>query len=142
MKRILAALILSSRIALAADDKTFFSGGHLGMTIDECVAYYRKIADGGILDHSGAPRGEGQVDFRTAAVPQRRVYVFFRKADNKIVSIMYWKLGDGETFSADERNYLTNLNSGHGSIIARTVEGGSGFEVTTPRQRQIEGDAY
>jgi hypothetical protein len=96
------ASLTIANYAQTPDDKTFFSGAHLGMTIDECVGYYRKIADGGILGHSGAPRGEGQVDFRTASVPQRRVYVYFRKSDKKIVSVTYWKLGPNETFSQDE----------------------------------------
>jgi hypothetical protein len=34
----LAALSLAN--AKAVDDKTFFSGAHIGMTIDECMAYY------------------------------------------------------------------------------------------------------
>jgi hypothetical protein len=45
-------------IAKAANDKIFFSGVHLGMTIDECVTYYDKIADGGVIEHSGAPSEE------------------------------------------------------------------------------------
>jgi hypothetical protein len=105
-------------------------------------SYYKKFANIGASEHSGAPPGERQVDFRTSTDPQRRIYLFFRKSDSRIVSIMYWKLGDGETFSTAERDYLTGLNGGHGPITTRIVEGGSGFEVTTPRQRQIEGDVY
>jgi hypothetical protein len=123
-------------------DTRFFAGAHLGMSIKECSDYYKQFDGVGAMGHSGAPLGERQVDFRTSTNPQRRVYLFFREADNKIVSIMYWKLGDDETFSIAEQGYLTGLNRGHGPITTRIVEGGSGFEVTTPRQRQIEGDAY
>jgi len=78
--------------AKAVDDKTFFSGAHLGMTLDECYAYYDdSVADGGIAEHSGAPRGERQIDFRTDSNPMRRVYVYVRKKDRKIVSVTYWK---------------------------------------------------
>jgi hypothetical protein len=45
-------------------------------------------------------------------VPQRRVYVFFRTSDRKIVSVLYWKLGDGETFSEREATDLIALNKG------------------------------
>ena len=134
--------ILVTTLSAKADDKAFFSGPRLGMTLQALDAYYKKSVNIGALEHSGAPPGERQVDFRTSTDPQRRVYLFFRKSDNKIVSIMYWKLGDGETFSTAERDYLTGLNGGHGPITTRIVEGGSGFEVTTPGQRQIEGDAY
>jgi hypothetical protein len=63
------------------------------MTIDQCLEYYHSHASGGILQHSGAPPGELQLDFRTASVPERRVYVYFRKSDKKIVSVTYWKMG-------------------------------------------------
>jgi hypothetical protein len=134
--------VLMTTLSAKADDKEFFSGPRLGMTIKAVDAYYRKFPNIGASEHSGAPPGERQVDFRTSTVPQRRVYLFFRKADNKIVSIMYWKLGEGEMFTTAEQDYLTGLNRGHDPITTRIVEGGSGFEVTTPRQRQIEGDVY
>src|SRR4029077_13754725 len=87
----------------AIDDKTFFSGAHLGATLDEAYAYYTpEIADGGIAEHSGAPRGERQIDFRTRSVPMRRIYVYVRNSDRKIVSVTYWNMGDGETFSKEE----------------------------------------
>ena len=137
------ASLTIANYAQTPDDKTFFSGAHLGMTIDECVAYYRKIADGGILRHSGAPRGEEQVDFRTASVPQRRVYVYFRKSDKKIVSVTYWKLGPNETFSQDEIHFLTDLNSGHGKLTTSIsdeykADSGTEFEVTTAKQYRLE----
>src|SRR5260370_34807690 len=108
---------LSLGTAEAVDDKTFSNGAHLGMTLDECYAYYDQIADGGIAEHSGAPPGERQIDFRTRSNPMRRIYVYIRKKDRKIVSVTYWKMGDNETFSQEEMRYLTDLNSGHGSLI-------------------------
>jgi hypothetical protein len=110
------------------DDGRFFSGAHLGMTIDQCVAYYRNIADGGILEHSGAPRGEVQIDFRTASVPQRRVYFYFRKSDRKIVSVTYWKLGANETFSQKETQIEDEYKA----------DSGTEFEVTTAKQYRLE----
>jgi hypothetical protein len=77
------------------DDKAFFSGAHLGMTIQDCLAYYHKLGNIATLWHSDAPAGERQVDFRTMTSPQRRVYVYYRKADDKIVSVSYWKPGSG-----------------------------------------------
>jgi hypothetical protein len=70
------------------------------MTINQCEAYYKNYGnDTGAMQHSGAPPREVQVDFRTSSVPQRRVCVYFRKADRKIVSVLYWKLGENETFT-------------------------------------------
>ena len=73
------------------DDVTFFSGVHLGMTIQAAEAYYHKLGNVAELGHSDAPAGEEQVDFRTATAAQRRVYVYYQKADNKIVSVSYVK---------------------------------------------------
>jgi Superinfection immunity protein len=122
--------------AQAQDDKSFFAGTHLGMTIEQCGAFYHGF---GIyaVGHSGSPQGEAQVDFRTSAVPQRRVYVFYRKSTGKIVSVMYWKLGENETFSKDEIQFLTSLNQG-GGLVTQVSDGGSEFEVSTPRQFQLE----
>jgi hypothetical protein len=130
--------------AKAVDDKTFFSGAHLGMTLDECYAYYDdSVADGGIAEHSGAPRGERQIDFRTDSNPMRRVYVYVRKKDRKIVSVTYWKMGENETFSQEEIHYLRDLNSGHGSLITHLDDkykdtSGTEFTVTTAEQEKIE----
>jgi hypothetical protein len=44
--------------------------------------------------HSGALPGEKDYDLRTASVPQRRIYFSVRASDNRVVSVMYWKLGD------------------------------------------------
>jgi hypothetical protein len=68
-------------------DAAFFSGAHLGMTIQDCLAYYQKLGNVAALWHSDAPAGEVQVDFRTATSPQRRVYVYYREADGKTVSV-------------------------------------------------------
>ena len=65
-----------------------------------------------LVGHSGSPQGEAQADFRTSAVPQRRVSVFYRKSTGKIVSVMYWKLGENETFSEDEIQFLTEIDNG------------------------------
>ena len=119
-------------------DKSFFAGTRLGMTIEQCEAFYHKYGNIDSLGHSGAPQGEAQVDFRTSAAPQRRVYVFYGKSNRKIVSVMYWKLGENETFSKDEIQFLTSLNQGRGSLVTQLSENGSEFEVSTPRQFQLE----
>ena len=51
--------------------------------------------------------------------------------------MLYWKLGEGETFSKAEQQYLTNLNRGHGALTTKVIEGGE-FLVTTPKQYQLE----
>jgi hypothetical protein len=50
-------------------DKTFFSGAHLGLTIDRCAAYYRNIGHVGILEHYGQLRGQRSFDFRSGSDP-------------------------------------------------------------------------
>jgi hypothetical protein len=125
-------------IAKAANDKIFFSGVHLGMTIDECVTYYDKIADGGIIEHSGAPSGERNFDFRTRgslSESQRRVSVYFRKSDRRIVSVTYWKMD--EKFSPEEIRYLTDLNKGPDQLVTHLYDDGE-FEITTAEQDQLE----
>ena len=146
MKKLLLTLTAFASLTMsvyAVSDTTFFSGVHLDMTIDQCVALYRPLADGGILEHSGAPAGERQVDFRTASNPQRRVYVYFRKSDRKIVSITYWKMGANEGFSPEEIRLLLAVNSGHGSLVTLVQEeyksdSGTEFEITTSPQYQLE----
>jgi hypothetical protein len=129
----IAASLITGADTVHADDKAFFSGAHVGMTIQDLKAYYRKFGNVGEMWHSGAPTGEREFDFRTDSVPQRRVYVDVWQSDNKIVRVMYWKLGDGEAFSAAEQSYLTNLNDGQGPVTVGIVDGsaGSEFEVTT-----------
>lgn len=51
---------------------------------------------------------------------------------------MYWKLGENETFSKHEIQFLTSLNQGHGSLVTQISENGSEFEVSTPKQFQLE----
>jgi hypothetical protein len=120
-----------------ADDKTFFSGAHLGMTIEECVAYYH-----GGTSHSGAPPGERLIDFRTNSEPTRRVLVYCRTSDRKIVSVIYWKMGVNETFTPEEIRYLTDLNRGQGSLVTHLYgdnnADGAEFEVTTHAQDKLE----
>jgi hypothetical protein len=124
------------------EDTAFFSGVHLGMTIQDCLAYYQKLGNVAVLWHTDAPAGERQVDFRIMTSPQRRVYVYYRKADNKIVSVSYWKLGEGEVFSPAERHELVKLNGDPRDLTVKILtdgdELGSEFEVTTPSQYQIE----
>jgi hypothetical protein len=55
----------------------------------------------------------------------------------KIVSVTYSKMGDNETFSKDEIQALTGLNQGSGLVTK--VSGGE-FEVSTPKQLQLEQD--
>jgi hypothetical protein len=43
---------------------------------------------------------------------------YFLKANGKIVSVTYAKMGDNETFSKNEIQYLTGLNQGSG-LVAR-----------------------
>jgi hypothetical protein len=90
-----------------------------------------------MLWHSDAPPGQEQVDFRNRTVPQRRIYVYYSVSDNKIVSVSYWKLGAGETFSKAERNYLVKLNGNPKELKVTLSDGGSEFEVTTPKQFKI-----
>jgi hypothetical protein len=120
--------------AQAQDDKSIFAGAHVGMTIEQCQKYYHRLHIGS-MGHSGAPKGEVQVEFRTSTDPQRRVYVYYRKSDGKIVSVTYSKMGDNETFSKDEIQYLTGLNQGSGLV---TKASGGEFEVSTPEQSQLE----
>jgi hypothetical protein len=81
----------------AQDDKSFFAGAHVGMTIGQCETYYRRLGIGSLV-HSGAPQGEVQVEFRTSTDPQRPVYVYYRKSNGKIVSVTYSKMGDTRRF--------------------------------------------
>jgi hypothetical protein len=118
----------------AQDDKSFFAGAHVGMTIGQCETYYHRLGIAS-LGHSGAPQGEVQVEFRTSADPQRRVYVYYRKSNGKIVSVTYSKMGDNETFSKDEIQSLTGLNQGSGLVVKLS---GEYFEVSTPKQLQLE----
>ena len=99
------------------------------MTIQTLDAYYRGLGHvSPPLYHTVAPLGQGQLDFRTNTQPQRRVYISFRELDGTILSVTYWKLGDGETFSAAEQNYLTSLNRQHAPLIAKIVDGSGGSE--------------
>jgi hypothetical protein len=50
---------------------------------------------------------------------------------------MYWKLGENETFSKDEIQFLISLNQG-GGLVTQVSENGSEWEVSTARQFQLE----
>jgi hypothetical protein len=130
-------LLIVTSLAMAAraqDDKSIFAGAHVGMTIGQCEAYYHRLHIGS-MGHSGAPKGEIEVEFRTGGNPQRRVYVYYQKSTGKIVSVTYAKMGDNETFSKGEIQYLTGLNQGSGLVTKVT---GGDFEVSTPEQSQLE----
>jgi len=118
-------------------DTAFFSKVHLGITMDEVRKSYHELGNVDALWHSGAPPGQEQVDFRSDTVPQRRTVIYYSVADNKILSVIYWKLGSGETFSKAERNHLIKL-SGNKADLTVTIFDGSQFEVTTPKQFKIE----
>ena len=117
----------------AVDDKTFFSGAHLGMTIDECTAYYGPIAEA-----SAVKPGEHYIDFNTLSDPARFIIVCFRESDRKIVSVVYKKMGNNETFSPEEIRYLTDLNRGQGPLVTHRYS--DGFGVATPQQAEFERD--
>jgi len=134
MGSILLIVTSSAMAAQAQDDKSIFSGAHVGMTIEQCQKYYHRLHIGS-MGHSGAPQGEVEVEFRTGEQPQRRVYVYYQKADGKIVSVTYAKMGDNETFSKDEIQYLTGLNQGSG-LVTKVTEGY--FEVSTPEHSKLE----
>jgi hypothetical protein len=119
-------------------DTAFFSSVHLGMTIDEARKSYHKLGNVAALWHSGAPPGQEQVDFRSDTVPQRRTVIYYSVADNKILSVIYWKLGEGETFSKAERNHLIKLSGNRADLTVTIFAEGSEFEVTTPKQFKIE----
>ena len=109
------------------------------MTVNQCCACYREHGEKvGILQHSGAPQNEIQLDFRTVSLPQRRVYVYVRKSDLRVISAMYWKLGENESFSKDEIGFLLDLNQGPDPLTIQISENGSEFEITTPQQYKIE----
>jgi hypothetical protein len=104
--------------ARAIDDATFFQGIRLGQTFKEIDAFFKPYSyELGMMWHSGALPGERDYDLRTASVPQRRIYFSVRASDNRVVSVMYWKLGDyqhperQETFSEAEIARLTAANS-------------------------------
>jgi hypothetical protein len=125
--------LVMAMAAQAQDDKSIFAGAHVGMTIEQCQKYYHRLHIGS-MGHSGAPKGEVEVEFRTGD-PQRRVYVYYQKANGKIVSVTYAKMGDNETFSKEEIQYLTGLNQGSG-LVTKVTEGY--FEVSTPEHAQLE----
>jgi hypothetical protein len=130
-------LLIVTSLAMAAqaqDHKSIFSGAHVGMTIEQCQKYYHRLHIGS-MGHSGAPQGEVEVEFRTSGDPQRRVYVYYQKANGKIVSVTYAKMGDNETFSKDEIQYLTGLNQGSG-LVTKVTEGY--FEVSTLEHSKLE----
>jgi hypothetical protein len=118
-------------------DSRFFAGAHLGMSIRQCSEYYKQLHNVGAVAHSGALAGQEELDFRNNASPQRRVYIAFRKSDGKILSVIYWKLGDDETFSAEELQELIRLNAGNGPLTTKLVAKGE-FMVTTPKQYRLQ----
>ncbi len=128
------------------DERTFFSGAHLGMTIEEAAAFYRPgtpgtIATGGSTSWGGAPSGQHYVDFRNygpgaapGLVHDWRVLVCYRESDGKIVLIDYW---NDEKLSKEQISYLTDLNRPYGPLITR-LNNAEEFIVTTPEQDKLE----
>lgn len=89
------------------DDATFFEGVHLGATMKEIADYYRPYA---YELHSGALPREKDYDIRRATDPQRRIYFSIRVSDKRVVQVMYWKMGENETFSPEERQLYAAFN--------------------------------
>jgi hypothetical protein len=118
-------------------DSRFFAGVQLGMNIKQVFDYYKKFGNVGAMKHSGALAGQEEVDFRNDTVPQRRVYIDYRKSDGKVLSVIYWKLGENETFSNEELQALIRLNSGNGPLTTKLLDK-SEFLVTTPKQYRIQ----
>jgi hypothetical protein len=114
------------------------------MTIKQCIAYYKKLGISGGAEHSGAPSGQREVDLRffPTTAPERRVYITFRKNDGKVVAVLYWKLGENETFSLEEKQVLISLNTGNGPLVTKDVGDGSEFLVTTPGEYQLQDGEY
>jgi hypothetical protein len=130
--------------AKAVDEWTFFSGAHLGMTIEEAAAFYRPgtpgtIATGGSTSWGGAPSGQHYVDFRNYDSHDWRVLVCYRESDGKIVLVDYWKIG--EKFSKEQTNYLTDLNRPYGPLVSRLDDDSKEFVITTPEQDKLEQEA-
>jgi hypothetical protein len=121
----------------ANSDRRFFAGAHLGMSIKQCADYYKHFGNVGALMHSGAPPGQEEVDFRNDTVPQRRVYITFRKSDGEVLSVIYWKLGTKDAFSTQELQTLVTLNGVNGRLMAKFVAENE-FMVTTPTQYRLQ----
>jgi hypothetical protein len=118
-------------------DSRFFAGAHLGMSIEQCRQYYRQFKDVSALQHGGAAPGQEEVDFRNRSNPQRRVYLAYRKSDGKVLLVIYWKLGDDETFSSDEEKAFLHLNAGNGPLVTKYVFKNE-FLVTTHKEYQLQ----
>ena len=78
------------------------------------------------------------IDFRSNSSPlgARRVIVYYRKRDRKIVYVSYWKM-DGAKFSSEQIRYLTDLNRGQGPLVTHVDDDGE-FEVTTLEHEKRE----
>jgi hypothetical protein len=143
MRTTLLTLMVLASVAMAktVDEWTFFSGAHLGMTIDEYAAYYFPLADT-YFGYGGAPEGQKYVDFRSygSSVPYHdwRVLVHYRESDRVIVSIEYWNASG--KFSKEMISRLKDLNKGYPDLITRLYDDGSDTElvVTTPAQDKLE----
>jgi hypothetical protein len=144
MKRLLLILMTLASVAYAkagVDKWTFFSGAHLGMTLDEYAAYYAPIADT-YFGYGGAPEGQKYVDFRSYgfSVPYHdwRVLVHYRESDKVIVSIEYYASGK---FSKEMIRHLTDLNKGYPDLITRLYDDAE-LVATTAAQDKLESDIH
>jgi hypothetical protein len=107
------------------------------------------IANAGSAFLSGAPYGEQEIDFRTTYIDfrtnfdphgDRRVVVFYRESDRKVVSVRYWKMSGDQTFDMDMIDYLVHLNRGRGLgiIVSELYDNRSQFIVQTEERRRKE----
>lgn len=151
MKRILLTLAILGFADLAkAGVDAFYSGVHLGMCIDDCAAYYQRVAGSGPIFWGGAPAGQKTVDFRERTHPkddddiilERRVVVTFRTSDGKIVSIGYWNL-NGDRFSKNDLKKLLDLNQKHAGqshLVSHFYDQEQEFVVTTAQEDKLKQD--
>jgi hypothetical protein len=144
MKKIFLLLMMVASTTLAkpaksVDEWTFFSGAHLGMTMTEYVSYYDPISDTR-MNHSGAPKGQQIVEFRSYGTDEHdwRVMVTYRESDGVIVSIDYWN--ESGKFSKEMINLLEGLNKGYPGLIHTLYNDGADTELyaTTAAQEKLE----
>jgi hypothetical protein len=156
MRPLLLICLAFASVAGAQDSAidAFYSGVYLGMPINDCVEYYQSghppIANHGFmtLGSDRMPPGQRMIEFATVdddavrpAGSERRVYVIYRTADRKIVSILYFAL-EGR-FLAGDLHELFEINRRHGVSHPVWLFWGHGyeveeFEVTTAREYRLE----
>ena len=150
MKRILLILMVFASVAnaQAVDEWTFFSGAHLGMTIEECYDFYFPVSGVRMADttmtYGAAPEGQKYLEFRSygSSVPYHdwRVMTCYRASDRVIVSISY--SNDDHKFSQELIRHLKNINKDWPDLIANVSDDyhGTDLVVTTVVQSKLESD--